>query len=299
MSTSPTLHYSRCPVCSSSLLPGLSLKDYSVTQQDFALAKCPQCLFQLTQDMPDQAAIAPFYRSVDYISHTNTSKGVINFLYQQVRKLTLVQKQKLIERVTGLKKGVLVDIGSGTGAFAHQMASQGWTVSGYEPDTDARKLAHQLYQINLQPSDQWLQIAPASVEVITLWHVLEHVHDLQGYFQHFQKILQKGGYLIIAVPNYTAHDASAYGQYWAAYDVPRHLWHFSPASMEKLLSQNGFTLQAVKPMWFDSFYVSLLSSKYQSGRVKYLSALGHALYSNLLALRDTRKCSSVMYIARK
>ena len=130
MSTPPTIHYTNCPVCESALLPGLTLKDHSVSKKKFALAACPHCLFQLTQDMPSQEAIGPFYQSVDYISHTNTSKGIINFLYQQVRKFTLVQKRKLLERVTGLKRGVLVDIGSGTGAFAHQMASQGWTVSG-------------------------------------------------------------------------------------------------------------------------------------------------------------------------
>ncbi|HEY9362172.1 MAG TPA: class I SAM-dependent methyltransferase, partial [Chitinophagaceae bacterium] len=230
-----SIHYNLCPVCGSThLTKVLTVKDYTVSKEDFQLWECATCSLRFTQDVPDEASIIPYYKSEEYISHTNTDKGLINTLYKAVRKLTLTQKRKLINRVTGLKKGVLLDVGSGTGAFAGEMQKHGWVVTGLEPDEGARKIAQKDFGINLEPADSFYQLPPASFDAITLWHVLEHVHDLHRYIAQLKILLKPAGKLLIAVPNYTSLDADIYKEFWAAYDVPRHLYHFSPAAMRKL-----------------------------------------------------------------
>lgn len=261
------------------------------------MVECDQCTLRLTQDVPSAEAMAPYYQSENYISHTNTNKGLINQLYRQVRKITLFEKRKLIQKLSGLSTGKLLDIGSGTGAFAGYLKNAGWEVIGLEPDEGARKVAYQEFGVVLSDASSFYEMAPSQFDVITLWHVLEHVHDLQGYMQQLKKLLKPDGKLFIAVPNYTAEDARYYGAYWAAYDVPRHLYHFSPAAMRWLLVKNQLTLKTIQPMWFDSFYVSLLSSKYKTGKVQLLSSLHKGLLSNLTAWRDKERCSSLIYVA--
>jgi 2-polyprenyl-3-methyl-5-hydroxy-6-metoxy-1,4-benzoquinol methylase len=264
------------------------------------------CSLRFTQDVPDRYSIGQYYKSENYISHTNTSKGLINNLYQIVRKKTLRQKRKLICHISGKKKGTLLDVGSGTGAFVNEMQLSGWNVTGLEPDEDARRVAKENFQCDVMGIDDLFNLPENKYDVITLWHVLEHVHDLQAYLQQFKKILRQDGRLVIAVPNYTSFDASVYKEYWAAYDVPRHLYHFSPNSMKLLITKNGMSIIKFKPMWFDSFYVSFLSSKYKNashlqgpGKTNWFTASWNGFISNLEALFDHQKCSSVIYIISK
>jgi 2-polyprenyl-3-methyl-5-hydroxy-6-metoxy-1,4-benzoquinol methylase len=293
-------HYTNCPVCSSADIKNiLSAKDYTVSGETFMIAACGSCSLRFTQDVPDAASISPYYKSEDYISHTNTSKGLVNKLYQWVRKKTLRQKGKLIERATGIRKGNLLDLGSGTGAFVNEMKQRGWQAEGLEPDADARTVAKQLYNIDLTDTRQFYQLLPSFYDAITLWHVLEHVHDLQQYIQQLKKILKENGKLFIAVPNYTSGDAAIYKEHWAAYDVPRHLYHFSPQSMQALMEKNGLKIQQYKPMWYDSFYISLLSSKYKNGKPNLPAACWNGLRSNWKAMGNKKKCSSVIYIISK
>ena len=301
------VHYTRCPACSSlSLKPVFDTKDYSVSGKSFSILECTDCSLRFTQDVPDRHAIGQYYKSEDYISHTNTSKGFINRLYQIVRKKTLRQKRKLICKISGRQKGTLLDIGSGTGAFVSEMKQNGWDVTGLEPDEDARNVAKENLQCELKSIDELFDLSENDFDVITLWHVLEHVHDLQGYLQQFKKLLKQDGKLVIAVPNYTSFDASVYKEFWAAYDVPRHLYHFSPASMKLLIANNGMKVERLKPMWFDSFYVSFLSSKYKNahppqrqGKTNWFASGWNGFVSNLEALFDNEKCSSVIYIISK
>ena len=251
---------------------------------------------RFTQDVPDAESIGSYYKSKDYISHSNTSKGLINRLYQVVRKRTLKQKRKLICKVTDINQGDLLDVGSGTGAFVNEMQRNGWKAVGLEPDAGAREVAQNIFNCELKNIDDLFHLTPNSFDAITIWHVLEHVHDLHNYIHQLKNLLKQTGKIIIAVPNYTSFDAFVYKEYWAAYDVPRHLYHFSPTSMKYLVEKNGMHLKDVKPMWFDSFYVSLLSSKYKSGKTKWLNAMWTGLRSNLKAMNDNRKCSSVIYI---
>jgi 2-polyprenyl-3-methyl-5-hydroxy-6-metoxy-1,4-benzoquinol methylase len=294
-------HYTRCPVCGSEeIRPKLSAKDYTVSGENFSVFQCSNCSLCFTQDAPDAGSIAPYYKSENYISHTNSSKGLINRLYQSVRKRTLKQKRRLVEKMTGLPTGRLLDVGSGTGAFAAAMQQAGWDVTGLEPDADARMVAGELYRLKLEDSSSLYDLPAASVDAITLWHVLEHVHDLQSYVQQLKKLLKPTGRLFIAVPNYTSKDAETYKANWAAWDVPRHLYHFSPRSMETLMEKNGMKILAHRPMWYDSFYISLLSSKYANkGRANLPAAFWNGLRSNIHAMRDVKKCSSVIYVVGK
>ena len=295
-----SIHYTKCPACSSLEIKNIfSVKDFTVSGELFPVAECNNCKVRFTQGIPGSASIAQYYQSEDYISHTNTSKGFINRLYQLVRKRTIRNKRKLIEKVTGMQKGVLLDVGSGTGSFVSKMKQAGWQVTGLEPDEAARKVAKNLYGIELENTDKLFQLPIENFDVITLWHVLEHVHDLTAYIQQLRSLLKSNGKLIIAVPNYTSKDAAIYKEYWAAYDVPRHLYHFSPYSMEVLMKKNGLTIKQYKPMWYDSFYISSLSSKYKNGKIKFLSAFWNGFTSNLETIADVKKCSSVIYIIGK
>lgn len=294
------IHYTHCPVCNSPDISNIfSVKDHTVSGESFLLIECNSCTLRFTQDFPDESSISHYYKSEDYISHTNVSKGLINRLYQSVRKRTLKQKRKLIEKATGVRKGNLLDVGSGTGAFVNEMMLADWKVTGLEPDNDARAVGKQLYNIELSDINQFYQLPANTFDAITMWHVLEHVHDLQGYIAQLKVLLKEKGKLFIAVPNYTSKDASIYKEHWAAYDVPRHLYHFSPQSMQTLTEKHGLKILQYKPMWYDSFYVSMLSSRYKSGKTNLLSAFFNGFRSNLKVLGNTKRCSSVIYIIEK
>ncbi len=295
-----SIHYTFCPGCgASSLRSVLEVKDFSVTGQLFSLLECSECELRFTQDVPSATAMGPYYQFEQYISHTNTNKGLVNKLYQGVRKFTTWQKRKLIEKTSGCKAGHLLDVGCGTGAFAATMQRAGWTVTALEPDAGARKIAMEQFGVQAVDSTQLYQLPEAHYDVITLWHVLEHMHHLQDVIVQLRKLLKPNGQIFIAVPNYTSFDAVTFGEHWAAYDVPRHLYHFTPRSMRALLSTHQLLLTETFPMWFDSFYVSLLSTSYRSGRTAYAHALLIGLASNLKALADKEKCSSIIYCCRQ
>jgi SAM-dependent methyltransferase len=295
-----TTHYTNCPVCDSiNIKPVFNVKDFTVSGEYFPVIECNDCSLRFTQDIPNPDFIGPYYKSEDYISHTNTSKGLINRLYQAVRKRTMVGKRKMIQRSTGVSTGRLLDIGSGTGTFAYEMKKHGWEVIGLEPDEGARKVAMELYQVELQDPAKLNDLQPKSFDAITLWHVLEHVHDLHGYLNHIRKLLKPNGKLLIAVPNYKAYDAVIYQEFWAAYDVPRHLYHFSPVSMKTLIERNEMKIEKYDPMWYDSFYISLLSSRYKQGKPNLFKAFWNGVISNCKAISNHQRCSSVVYIVGK
>jgi len=293
------LHYTLCPVCGSSdIHPILTAKDHSVSGEDFVIWQCQSCTLRFTQDVPDENSIGPYYQSQDYISHSNTNKGLLNKLYQAVRKFTLGQKSGLVISHT-TKKGRILDIGAGIGAFLNEMKQKGWDIDGVEPDYGARQQAKNLFAINLKPTPELYQLPHGSYDAITLWHVLEHVEPLQDYVAQLKKLLTPNGRIFIAVPNYTSLDADVYGNRWAAYDVPRHLYHFTPRSIEVLVEKHGMKIITRKPMWFDAFYISLLSSKYRTGSTSWLGAVINGIRSNFKALVNKKKASSLIYIISK
>ncbi len=294
------VHYTHCPACGSTAFREVfPVRDFTVSQQQFMIVECEQCTLRFTQDVPTAEAIGPYYQSEDYISHTNTSRGLVNRLYLAVRKRTMLRKRNLVQRETGLRTGRLLDIGSGVGTFANTMQQAGWTVTGLEPEDAARHKAKELYGIALQPIEQFFHLEAGSFDAITLWHVLEHVHALDDYLRQMEKLLKPNGKLLIAVPNFTSRDAAVYKEFWAAYDVPRHLYHFSPAAMRTLVARHQLKCESVRPMWFDSFYISMLSNKYKFGKTKLPLACWNGLRSNLAALGNTDRCSSVIYVIGK
>lgn len=293
------IHYTYCPVCgSASIQPALEAKDYTVSEKTFPIWHCGSCTARFTQDIPEKEDIGSYYQSDNYISHSDTKEGLVNRLYHRIRAITLRSKRNLITSQSGLSKGRLLDIGCGTGAFLHAMKESGWSIQGLEPDPGAREKAANLYGLDVQPIEALESLSPGSFDVITLWHVLEHVYDPSAYVVEFKRLLKPGGLLVVAVPNYTSYDAESYGAFWAAYDVPRHLSHFSPQSMQLLMKKGGLEVKAMKPMWFDSFYVSMLSERYQHGKDRLAAAAMTGLASNLKVLGNPAACSSVIYLIR-
>jgi SAM-dependent methyltransferase len=289
--------YNSCPCCGQKdIAPALAAEDYTVSHRRFEIWECKNCTLRFTQNVPDPAEIGAYYQSENYISHSDTSEGIINKLYHKVRIRTLGQKRKLVETETRKSNGSILDVGCGTGAFLNTMDKAGWEITGLEPDERARGRALELYGLHLNNSEKLFSLPAGSFDAITLWHVLEHVHELHAYIQRLKELLKPGGKLFIAVPNYTCYEEKVYKEYWAAYDVPRHLYHFSPASMNSLLSLHGMQVNLIKPMWYDSFYVSMLSEKYKTGKTHYLKAIIEGVISNFKALANREKCSSVIYV---
>lgn len=289
-----------CPICGHTSVDNfLEVKDHSISQEHFLLKRCIACQFLFTAEAPCQADIGKYYDSDVYISHTDSNKGLIEKLYQAVRKKTIRGKRKLLNQYFPLGKGVILDYGCGTGTFLHEMKANGWEIKGIEPDAGARKKAQELNGIAIELPEQLYNLPNGYFDVITMWHVLEHVHDLNKVIAQLKKLLRPNGKLIIAVPNYTSYDAQHYANYWAAYDVPRHLYHFSPFAINRLMLNHGLQVIAKKGMWFDSFYVSMLSEKYKSGKMNYFRAFIIGLLSNLKAYPAVEKCSSLIYIINK
>jgi SAM-dependent methyltransferase len=290
-----------CPICKGTEIElKFQVIDHSVTGELFILSVCKSCNFLFTTQPPSKENIGKYYKSEDYISHTDSSKGLFNSVYQIIRKYTLSSKRNIITRfLKERQSSKLLDYGCGTGAFLKEMQSNGWHVSGIEPDDQARQKASSLTKEKINGPDKIYDFEKKSFEVITLWHVLEHVHDLHETLAQLHNILTEGGLIVIAVPNHLSRDADHYKASWAAYDVPRHLYHFNPTSLQKLLGLHGLKIVKVLPMWFDSFYVSLLSEKYMSGKMRILPAIFQGLFSNIQAVLRPGTCSSQIYIVNK
>lgn len=294
------IHYNQCPSCGSNAISALmTVKDFSVSTETFQLMACSKCSLVFTQDIPAASKIGRYYQAEQYISHSDTRRGIINKLYHLIRARTIRQKRRLIQNYTGLKSGTILDIGSGTGSFLNAMRFAGWDISGIEPDDTARKNSGKLHGITAVAPDEAGRFEDHSFDTITMWHVLEHVHHLKEQVQQIGRLIKADGVVFIAVPNHSSFDARYYRTFWAAWDVPRHLYHFTPESMRFLWEQGGFEVVDIRPMWYDSFYVSMLSEKYRSGHTKIIHPVYIGMVSNIKALFSIAKCSSLIYVIRK
>ena len=290
-----------CPVCNSDKQsPYLAVKDYTVTKTYFTIVMCNGCGFKFTSPRPSIDELAGYYKSESYVSHTNTKKGLVNKLYHLVRSYTLIKKLQLIMHY-GTKKGSIIDYGCGAGFFLKTCKDNGWLVHGYEPDENARQFIKENHSISVfgNTNELTLTLKDQKVDCISMWHVLEHVSDLKGLFNFFNSSLKDNGKIFVAVPNCNSFDAKHYGKFWAAYDVPRHLYHFSPNDIKTLFKNEGYKHVKTLPMVFDAFYVSMLSEKYKGSFFGFLKALWFGLYSNLLANRSGETFSSQIYIFEK
>jgi 2-polyprenyl-3-methyl-5-hydroxy-6-metoxy-1,4-benzoquinol methylase len=287
-----------CPICGSNeFIPFISGKDYFLTGESFEIVKCRNCGFRFTNPRPFPEELGKYYQSSDYISHSDSKKGIFASVYQMVRKYTLGRKYALINKFQ--QKGNILDIGCATGQFLNYMATHGWKTTGIEPDEKTRKSAISEYSLDVFPEEKLTVLNNASFDVITMWHVLEHVSDLNGRMKQIKNLLKPEGTLVIAVPNCEAHDAKIYRQFWAGYDLPRHLYHFTKPDVKLLTENYGFTIVNILPMKFDAFYVSLLSEKYMSGKIRWLQAFWNGFWSNLNSGKKNGHSSLIYVIKNK
>jgi len=270
----------------------ITVKDYSVSGEEFQLLLDEELQMLKTYPQPTPDKLGTYYESDDYISHTDGKRSLFEKLYHTVKEKALRDKIKLIE---GFQpgKGKILDIGAGTGDFLVMAKSNGWEIVGLEPSPKARAIAQNKGVTFLE---ELSQMPDHSADVITMWHVLEHVPDVENQIAELKRILKPRGTIIIAVPNFKSYDARYYGKYWAAYDVPRHLWHFSKTSIKLLFEKQEMELIKILPMKFDSFYVSLLSEKYKTGKMNFIKGFFNGLRSNLKAARNFEYSSHIYVI---
>jgi len=271
----------------------ITVKDHSVSGETFQLLLNEELQLLKTHPQPALEDLARYYESDDYISHTDGKRSLFEKLYHVVKEKALRDKVMLIENFHAAK-GNLLDIGAGTGDFLVEVKYHGWSVIGIEPSAKAKALA-QSKQIRF--AENLAEIEDHTMDVITMWHVLEHVPDIENHIAELKRVLKPDGVIVIAVPNYNSYDAKHYGVYWAAYDVPRHLWHFSKTAIKKLFAVQELELIKILPMKFDSFYVSLLSEKYKTGKMNFFKGFINGLRSNMKAKKNL-EYSSHIYVLK-
>jgi SAM-dependent methyltransferase len=286
-----------CPVCGNSDFTDLfSAKDYLVSREMFSVRKCTDCGLVVTANPPDEEDIGRYYRSGDYISHTNRRKSLTEHLYHIARRFMLGRKQKLVERATGKRKGTILDIGSGTGHFASFMQRKGWKVSGLELNEDAREYSVQKFGINALASCDINTIEDGWADCVTFWHVLEHLFDPALWMREVKRILGDNGKCIIAVPNVNSADAVFFGKRWAALDVPRHLWHFAPDTMERFIKNQGLVCEGIRSLPLDVFYISVLSCRNAGKSMALIRGLLAGLYLTVTGTFRMNRASSIIFV---
>jgi|WetSurMetagenome_2_1015567.scaffolds.fasta_scaffold85646_2 2-polyprenyl-3-methyl-5-hydroxy-6-metoxy-1,4-benzoquinol methylase len=286
-----------CPVCkNNNIVVFLGCKDHFFTNENFNICKCNECGFLFTNPRPPSQELGRYYKSENYISHSNSQKGIINRIYHIIRKRNHKKKYNIINRE--IANGKILDIGCATGEFLHFFQKKGWDVNGIEPDPDARKFACESYKMKVSSESELDNFENEIFDVITMWHVLEHVSDLNRRMSDIVRLLKTNGLIVIAIPNAGSYDAQHYGSFWAGYDVPRHLYHFTPEVALKLFCRYSLKCIKIVPMKFDSFYVSLLSEKYLSKQKKYLKAFFIGLKSNCRG-RKNNNYSSLIFLLKK
>jgi SAM-dependent methyltransferase len=294
------IRHNHCPLCLSKKI-SLYLKctDHLVSREEFELYRCTQCGFIFTHEYPDEQEIGRYYDSENYISHDDRAKGFTNRVYLGVRDIMLQRKLRIVEIASGLFRGNILDIGCGTGYFAGTMKEAGWVVTGIEPNEKARDFAVSRFGIKVLSPDRKTDLSDKSFDCITMWHVMEHFHDPFKYSDEISRLLGTDGICIIALPNSDSSDAQYYGSHWAAYDVPRHLWHFNPSTFRLFWEKKGFEIIRIKCLPFDVFYISILSEKNKESKIPFIKGL---LTGSMFALKSAlnkNKYSSLIYFLRK
>ena len=284
-----------CPVCdNSSTKPHLECIDYMKSREVFTLEKCNHCQFIFTNPRPEDR-LGEFNKFEDYISHSDTKEGLRSKCYHIVRSWNIKQKVKLLEK----EKGTVLEIGSGTGKLLAKCKEVGWKTIGVEPNLEARKIAKETNHIELIGNINTVKEKKNSIDRVMLWHVLEHIPNIDEVFVKINLLLKDDGKLIIAVPNSKAYDAEKYQENWAGYDVPRHLSHFQKTTFKRIADKHSFEITKIKPMWYDAFYTSLLSEKIKTGKYNYIKRFSTGLRSNIKAVVGKGEFSRLIFILEK
>lgn len=292
--------HDKCPLCKSSAIKKrFACVDEFATGEQFDIFECTACGLAFTQNVPDEKEIDRYYESPTYISHSNTSKGLVNRVYHIVRRIMLQKKARKVEKLTGLKSGKLLDYGAGTGHFARLMKTRGWSVTAIEKNGKARELALKEFSFEMLPVEALPTIKDKELDVVTMWHVMEHIQEPDRMWDELHRILGDKGIAIIAVPNSASYDALKYKEHWAAYDVPRHLWHFTPSTIAQWGEKHGFVLDRQYTMPFDGFYISMLSEQYKGSRLHTIRGFWNGFKGWLAQCRRSSASSSIIYVFGK
>lgn len=293
-------YLSRCPACGSEHVANkFTAVDFTATGETFDVYECAACGMRFTQNAPIEQEAGKYYHSPEYISHSDTRKGIVNTIYHHVRSHMLRRKSHLVMQALGSREGRLLDIGAGTGYFANEMKRRGFYVNAVEIDEGARKFAADHFGLTEENISALDAYPSENFDVITMWHVMEHVYRLSEEWQKLHRLLRNNGRLIIAVPNCDSADARHYKELWAAYDVPRHLWHFNPHTMRLVAQQHGFKLVATHPMPFDGFYISMLSEKNRGSKSPFIKGLIQGFKALSQASYNKSRSSSIIYVFEK
>lgn len=273
----------------------ITVKDFSVSGESFCLLLNEEYQLLKTHPQPTSDRLGMYYEFDDYISHTDGKRTLFEKMYHFIKRRAIKNKLRLIEQHQPVK-GKILDIGAGTGDFLLEAKNKNWETVGVEPNEKAKSIA---IKKGVLFADTIEKLESNSFDVITLWHVLEHVPDVVHQVAELKRLLKPSGTLIIAVPNFKSFDANYYKTFWAAYDVPRHLWHFSKTAIEKLFDKQNMNLVAVKPMWFDSYYVSLLSEKNKTGKMNFINGLAIGFVSNVVGIFKNEYSSHIYILKNK
>lgn len=295
------INHKDCPICGHQQFKiKYNLQDYTVSKEFYDILECESCGFMFTQNVPDASEIGPYYKSEDYVSHSNTQKGLFFKIYHKVREFMLNRKERAISKNIKEKENQkILDIGTGRGYFLNHMQQSGYSCTGIEQDADVREMAKKSFSLNILPPEELFHLEENQFDIITLWHVLEHVHDLSAYLEKIKKLLTPDGLLVIALPNPSCADESIYKEHWAGWDVPIHLWHFSPKNIKDLLSQYQFKMVDKQRLPFDPFYVSILGSQQRGDAMPMVKGGLNGLRSYLSCLSDIDKTTSLIYFFKK
>ena len=285
-----------CPICTTEMKFKFATKDYLVTGESFDIVECEACSIRTTTPFPDKKIIGNYYSSDDYISHDDKVSGIFDSIYGLVRTYQLNKKKKLIGKYFNKSNGKILDIGCGAGDFLQYMKENHWNINGVDTSNKARKIANKKLNIKVMDPKDWIN-NKEKYDVITCWHSLEHVHEPWVYLDKIKKSLTLDGFLIVALPNYQSTDAKIYKEFWAAYDTPRHLYHFTIKSMNKTIKPHGLNIESINRMNFDPFYVSMLSAKHMGK--SFMSGLINGFKSWTLSIFSKDKCSSLIFIIKK
>jgi len=275
----------------------MKVTDIPYSGETYEVQICQACTFAMTQDAPSEEDMGKYYNFDNYMSHADAAESMVDKLYHQVRDWMFVKKEKWIKNHTSGSR--LLDLGAGTGYFVKYMQSKGYSITGVEPEPGARKTAKEKLDIELQSMEAMSQFEEGSFDAITMWHVLEHIHEIDVYFDTINKVLKKDGVLFIAVPNYTSAAKKAYEEYWNGWDVPKHLWHFSPSSMNTLAKNKGYDMEAKYQLPFDPFYISMLSQRNKSTKFWQIRGLFVGFSAYLKERRDVDKACSILYVLKR
>ena len=274
----------------------LTVRDHSVSGEEFKLIYNQDLEILETTPQPSLEKLPDYYKSEDYISHTDNKRNLFEKIYHLVKLISLKRKLRIINSFSQSSKKLL-DMGCGTGDFLKIAQQNNWDITGIEPNIRARTIANKKTNNLVYGAERLIKLDQKSYDVITLWHVLEHLHNFEEQLLILKNLLKPNGTLIIAVPNFKSYDAQYYQNFWAAYDVPRHLWHFSKNSISIIANKNKMEVIKVLPLKFDAYYVSLLSEKYKTRFMNPLKAFWIAFRSNLKAKRN-QEYSSLIYVLK-